>query len=286
MDTHPNPLNFASTWQEYARHNMSHRYADAEEIAFWHEHALGYEAQLEREAQGSSETCKVIEAYLQSGDSLLDVGAGSGRFTIPFADSVAHITALDLSPTMLDILKRKADAQRKSNITTVCGNWEVQPIEPHDVVLAAWSLYRQHDILKSLQKLIDTTQRTLIIVDGDYAPRPSDDPPHECLKTEIWGGGDQGICNYLYFAGMLRQCRVRAQVHVVHETIKKYAPTPHQLALQFAPDDATDAELATFTSALSNNFRQTSNGYCYRYQVAVGVVIWQRPMMEGSKWSL
>lgn len=163
----------------------------------------------------------------------------------------------------------------------MCGSWEDVPVEPHDVVLAAWSLYRQHDILASLQKLIDATRRVLIIVDGDYAPRPDDDPPHERLKTDIWGAGDPGLCNYLYFAGMLRQCRIRAEVRVVYESMTRAAPDVETLAREFAPHDATTSELATFASHLMPYVQQTRDGVMYTCRFAVGLVTWQRTVKRG-----
>jgi SAM-dependent methyltransferase len=218
---------------------------------------------------------------LHPDDTLLDVGAGSGRFALPLARSVKQVTALDLSPDMLAILERRAAERDISNIQSLRGSWEDTPVEPHDVVLAAWSLYRQRDILASLQKLIDTTRRTLVIVDGDYAPRPDDDPPHERLKTDIWGEGDPGLCNYLYFAGMLRQCRVRAEVRLVHERMTRTASDVPTLARDFAPQGATANDIALFASRLVPYVQQTPDGVAYSCRFAVGLVIWQRMKGEG-----
>lgn len=277
----PIPLDFAATWTQFAQYNMHQRATDAAEIAFWQQNAAGYDAGIQRDPDSYRETLNALQPLLHPDDTLLDVGAGSGRFALLLAQSVKQVTALDLSPDMLAILERRAAAGDISNIQPLCGSWEDTPVEPHDVVLAAWSLYRQRDILASLQKLIDTTRRTLIIVDGDYAPRPDDDPPHERLKTNIWGEGDPGLCNYLYFAGMLRQCRVRAEVRLVHERMTRTAPDLPTLARDFAPHDATSSDLAAFTSRLAPYIQPTSDGVMYSCRFAVGLVIWQRTEGEG-----
>lgn len=44
---------------------------------------------------------------VRSGDRLLDMGCGTGRFTVPLAERVAAVTGIDLSPMML------ASAQKK-----------------------------------------------------------------------------------------------------------------------------------------------------------------------------
>jgi ubiquinone/menaquinone biosynthesis C-methylase UbiE len=42
-----------------------------------------------------------------SGRKIIDVGAGTGRFTIPFLEKGAHVTACDASEEMLEVLKSK-----------------------------------------------------------------------------------------------------------------------------------------------------------------------------------
>ena len=281
MAQHAEPLNFAATWIQFTKVNMHRRATDAAEIAFWRQNAAGYDASIQRDPESYAETLHAIRGYVQPGDTLLDVGAGSGRFALPLAQSVKQVTALDLSPDMLAILERRTAEKNIPNIQTLRGSWEDTPVETHDVVLAAWSLYRQRDILASLQKLIDATRRTLIIVDGDYASRPDDDPPHERLKRDIWGEGDPGLCNYLYFAGMLRQCRVRAEVRLVHERMTRTAPDVPSLARDFAPHNATASDLAAFTSRLAPYVQPTSDGVMYTCRFAVGLVIWQRTGVEG-----
>ncbi len=270
------PLNFAETWQAYARQNMPDRYSDEDEIEFWRQNALGYDRSVADDPDSYRKTLNTIQSYVHKTDTLLDVGAGSGRFTLPLAQSVQAVTALDLSSDMLALLNQKAQVQNISNITSIEGNWENTTVEPHDVVLAAWSMYRQQDMLASLQKLVDATRRVLIIIDGDYAPRPDSDPPHERLKADIWGAGEPGLCNYLYFAGMLRQCRVRADIHVIHETMTRTATDPLALASQFAPSDADQLDLQQYTNDLLPYLQSDSNGYHYTCQFAVGIVIWQR----------
>ncbi|MEO1439559.1 MAG: methyltransferase domain-containing protein, partial [Chloroflexota bacterium] len=134
IQTSPQPLDFAATWADYARHNNRERATNAGEVAFWEQHAHGYDAGIQREPESYIETLNAIRAYHRPDDTLLDVGAGSGRFALPLAQSVEQVTALDLSPDMLEILKRHAAAQNITNIHTVQGNWEDTPAELHDMV--------------------------------------------------------------------------------------------------------------------------------------------------------
>lgn len=273
----PQPLDFAATWQTYTSHNMRERLSDEGERAFWDQNAVGYDAGNSTHPETYHETLNVIRSLVRPTDTLLDVGTGSGRYALPLSACVQSITALDLSPHMLAILQDKCQRDGISNIIPVEANWEETSVAPHDVVLAAWSLYRQQKMLTSLQKLVDATKRTLIIVDGDYAARPDDDPPHERLRADIWGAGDPGICNYLYFVGMLRQIRVRADVRVVYETATYTSDSVLSLAQTFAPHDATQAALKDYARHLTPYVTPLAEGIRYTCRFAVGLAIWQRP---------
>ena len=50
------------------------------------------------------------EKAVASGGPVLELGAGTGRITIPIAEAGIRVTALDLEPEMLDTLRRKAAA--------------------------------------------------------------------------------------------------------------------------------------------------------------------------------
>ncbi len=57
------------------------------------------------------------------GASVLDVGCGSGMYTIRIAREAERVTALDISETMLDILRHDATEQGLSNIDYVRSDW-------------------------------------------------------------------------------------------------------------------------------------------------------------------
>ncbi len=59
--------------------------------------------------------CKLLPDDL-SGCSILDVGAGTGRLSIPLSGKGAHVTALDASSAMLKIAVQKSRNSKKINI--------------------------------------------------------------------------------------------------------------------------------------------------------------------------
>ena len=72
------------------------------------------------------------------GKTVLDVGCGSGMYTIRLAQQAASVTALDISDEMLRILMQDAAAQGLANIRPVCSDWEhFAPAERFQIVFAS-----------------------------------------------------------------------------------------------------------------------------------------------------
>ncbi|HEV7234714.1 MAG TPA: class I SAM-dependent methyltransferase, partial [Ktedonobacteraceae bacterium] len=87
-------------------------------------------------------------------DSVLDVGAGTGRFTIALAPQARHITAVEPNAAMLSYLQRDANEQGLSNISTLQVDWQDAPTTlAADIVICSHVLYPIKDIVPFLAKL-------------------------------------------------------------------------------------------------------------------------------------
>ncbi len=85
--------------------------------------------------------------------TVLDVGAGTGRMTLPMAKLVKHVTALEPSEKMLAALRENARKQQVFNI--YCVNESLEELETttsYDLVVASFSLF-MFDIKSALLKM-------------------------------------------------------------------------------------------------------------------------------------
>src|SRR5690625_8042713 len=81
-------------------------------------------------------------------DSMLDLGAGTGYFTIPFAKTVeGPVYALDIDSSMLEVINSKAKEGNITNVKTVQGGNHDIPLSDNsvDFVLASLVL---HDVIQ------------------------------------------------------------------------------------------------------------------------------------------
>lgn len=88
------------------------------------------------------------------GKKVLDAGAGTGRLSMKLKKAGAEVTALDLSPEMLDKLRKK-----DSSIPAIVGDVEEMPFEENTFDMAFSSLTLVH--LKKIEPLLDEVYRVL-----------------------------------------------------------------------------------------------------------------------------
>ena len=102
--------------------------------AFWEfKAAAGYPA-----AEGDPEPIPGILDELQASGlnlstaEILDVGCGTGRYTLPLARATrGHVVGLDLSAAMLRRMEASAREQELTNVEAVCAPWESIDPEAH-----------------------------------------------------------------------------------------------------------------------------------------------------------
>jgi len=263
------PIDFIAAWEASLRQRPNPRLDPAEDRAFWQQHAAQYDARAGRDAT-ATQSLALIERLLRPDDTLLDVGAGTGRFAIPLARQVRSVTALDQSAAMLDVLAQKAAQARVTNICRLEAEWPDAPVEPHDVVLAAWSLYRQIDLGAALARLIAATRRTLVLLSG-----VGNHPPHRALLERHCGAwAESEHPTHLYLAGALWQMGALADVRIIAERHSVGGATAQDIAQQLALPSASPEAIAALAEALQPLLEAHANGWQYHYQQHAGVVIW------------
>ncbi|UUX91292.1 class I SAM-dependent methyltransferase [Methanoplanus endosymbiosus] len=103
---------------------------------------------------------------LSPDDTVLDVGAGTGRLTVPVAERVSFVTAVDPSARMLYYLRQNMIKAGLKNARCVQKRWEdvclKKDFDLHDVVISAYSM-GYYDAEWALDKLSRASRRDVHI---------------------------------------------------------------------------------------------------------------------------
>ncbi|WP_274648776.1 class I SAM-dependent methyltransferase [Paenibacillus humicola] len=113
---------------------------------------------------------------IQKGDRILDIGAGTGYFSIPAAQMTeGTVYALDLEPEMLAALKSKIEEQSIPNIELVEASMTDMPFKDHsiDIVIASLVLHAVKPISMSLNEIKRVMKPNAHLVICEWEPKES-----------------------------------------------------------------------------------------------------------------
>jgi SAM-dependent methyltransferase len=150
-------------------------------------HTRRYDA---KEDARAAEEVSLLQALgaLSAGSSVVDLGAGTGQFTLAAAPVCARVVAVDVSPLMLARLSEKVHASAATNVeVTLAGFLTYQHSgPPADVVYSRYALHHLPDFWKAvaLRRVADmlATGGVLRLSDIVYGFEPADAERH----VEAW----------------------------------------------------------------------------------------------------
>lgn len=99
----------------------------------------------------------LTESKLGSSNDVLDLGAGTGYFTVPAAKMTkGTVYALDIEPQMLDFLKNRVQEEQLTNVEFIQGVIEEIPMdnEKVDFVIASFVLHEVEPLSKGLDEIL------------------------------------------------------------------------------------------------------------------------------------
>ena len=208
----------AIDWVQHWRHLVEARVAQAarlrrpslpEATDFWGSMAPRF-LDMAQAMPASDPLLAAVRDLLSPDQTLLDVGAGAGRYTVALARHVSGVVAVEPSPGMRDALQAMIVKMALPNVTVVPSSWEDADVEPAGVVLAAHVIYRTADIVPFVRKLLAHTRERCLVAQRATQRFASFAP----LWEDIWGEPPAPEPGFLDFYNLLFQLGVSADAHL------------------------------------------------------------------------
>lgn len=104
-----------------------------------------------------------LRAALHPDDTVLDVGAGAGRYALPLARLARRVIAVEPSPAMRRHLAARVAAAGAENVEVAAGAWPAVETAPADLVLCAHVVYGVREIAPFLRRLDRAARRQCFV---------------------------------------------------------------------------------------------------------------------------
>lgn len=261
-------LDWNEAWKELS--NKRNKYRSS---SFWDKRAESFAKHVRQDVYGK----KFVQLLKPSLSwSVLDIGCGPGTIALLLAKKVKHITAIDISNKMLEILQKRAEEQNIKNITPLRvgweDNWKEKGIGVYDVSIASRSLIVE-DLKEAIEKINKHTRKKVFLSwkvgDGPFIRNM-----YEYVRGNLSTGPD-----YIYIYNFLYQIGIYPNVvileHIRDEVFSSLEDAVKGYSWMF--DDITIEEENRLRDYLRKNLIKSKKGWKLRYpHIVRWAVIWYK----------
>ncbi|MCC6629505.1 MAG: methyltransferase domain-containing protein [Chloroflexi bacterium] len=200
-----------------------------------------------------------LRREVRPGDTVLDVGAGAGRYTVPLAGLSRQVVAVEPSPGMRAHLRQRLiEGNLDARVEVVAADWAAAAVAPADVVVCVHVHYAIANIVPFLRKLDAHARRLVVMVSrvGQFRG-PAD------LWQEVHGAARIPEPSFIDLYNLLYQLGIVAEVQLLTFSARwAYADLDEAVAenrdrLLVTPHSLADARLR---AALATRLQQGDDG--------------------------
>ncbi|MEM8797778.1 MAG: class I SAM-dependent methyltransferase [Pseudomonadota bacterium] len=122
--------------------------------SFWDRIARKYAQQPIKDQAAYEEKLAYLRKLLKASDHVLEIGCGTGSTALRIAPNVAHITATDISPIMIEIAEAKLGTKSPGNVTFQTADAaDMIASHPFDAVCAFSLLHLVDDASHAMRRI-------------------------------------------------------------------------------------------------------------------------------------
>ena len=139
---------------------------------YWTRRIGNRPSMLQHIADPGDPTMVAMRPFLSTSTTVLDVGAGAGRYALALAPHVASVVAVEPDKAMVPRLESAIRETGAGNVTILQSSWQDAQVAPADVALCAHVLYPIANAVAFVRKLDACARRARFIVLRDVVAEP------------------------------------------------------------------------------------------------------------------
>jgi Methyltransferase domain len=208
-------------WAEHWRSLVVERSAAAgshTDSSYWDRRAPTFARSTRARADGFLD---VMAPCLSPRKTLIDVGAGAGRHTLPLAERLEWVTAVEPSEGM------RAQMPPRDNITVVASTWEDAAVAPADLVICCHVMYGIEEPIPFITKM-ERSARERVFIMMREGPMIH---PAAVVRERMLGAEDPPVPRFSDLFMLLMQIGIAPNVNFIrYPIVQRYADIDEALA--------------------------------------------------------
>lgn len=221
---------WAKLWRLLATHDIqTGAEGEAQMVERWRRVAREIDATTARRPGAPNPLLDFLLSRLLPEMTVLDIGAGIGRWTVPIARKVRKVTAVEPLSGMREVLQERLASLGITNVALVDAPWMDARVGPHDVAIAAHSSYTSPDLLGFVRKMERSARKTCYL-----ALRV---PAHDGVIGELslrFRGQWHDSPNFIVGFNLLLSAGIYASVVMEKATVRRWSDKTLEDALERA----------------------------------------------------
>ncbi len=154
-------------WRELVEikaHSHRRKSGREDQTDMWADRAVEFKKGVKRRWARPDSSREFILSQIDADSTVLDIGAGTGDWPALLSRRAKHVTAIEQSSSMIQVMCESLAAENITNVTIVQGSWPDVSVEPHDFSLCSHAMYSSPDLAAFVRQMAACTRRMCFLL--------------------------------------------------------------------------------------------------------------------------
>jgi precorrin-6B methylase 2 len=158
---------WAALWRELVEVKQENQKKSIEtpgDSDYWLAQARSYDHRVKNKWAKPDVSRQFVLETLQPDSTIIDIGAGTGAWTLLFSKTMQKVTAVEPSGAMREVLVENIKEAKVENIEIIAEKWPEANPAVHDYVFCSHAMYETDDFYKFVNKMTACANRMCFLL--------------------------------------------------------------------------------------------------------------------------